>query len=104
MAARATLRSLPVATNLPFDSYDYPEAALNLGTQGRAVVQLTVTAEGRVAECVVVHSSGDASLDRRTCQNFRDSGRFSPAIGADGEPTQAGIITSVLWRISGGGE
>lgn len=101
VARRATLQSLPVAINIPFYDGDYPDAALRDNAQGVAVIRLTVGADGRVSDCAAVRSSGNRELDYRSCQNFRAMGRFRPAIGADGQPAEAGIVTTVTWRIAG---
>jgi TonB family protein len=100
VAAQARLRALPQRTNTPISDYDYPSAALRADLQGVVIARLAVGIDGRVADCVVVRSSGSVSLDGRTCQQFREEARFSPAIDADGRPVAAGRIIRVMYRIA----
>jgi TonB family protein len=100
VAAQARLRSPPELISLPLQNTDYPIAALRADAQGVVIVRMTIGTDGRVAECVVVRSSGVSLLDNRTCQEFRREGRYRPAIGNDGQPVSTGVIMQVMWRIT----
>lgn len=81
-----------------FREQDYPGEALRKGVSGRVIARLTVGPDGRVANCVPVSSSGDASLDRTTCRILTSRARFEPALGEAGAPVAATIIAKVSWR------
>ncbi|HEX8401359.1 MAG TPA: energy transducer TonB [Allosphingosinicella sp.] len=76
---------------------DYPSDALRRDASGTATVRLTIGIDGRVQDCTIAASSGDASLDRATCAIIQRRGRFEPAIGADGNPVAAPLVTSLRW-------
>ena len=101
MAARASLQSMPTATSVPFDDGDYPSAALRENAQGVTIVRLTIGTNGRISDCAIIRSSGNETLDQRTCQVYRREGRFTPAIGADGQPAEVRFLSIVTWRIMG---
>jgi TonB family protein len=78
---------------------DYPTAALVVGDSGMVVARMTVGTDGRVSECTPVVSSGHEILDARTCAIFQERLRFTPAIGADGAPTPAVVVTAMNWML-----
>lgn len=99
-AALAALRERPSTTNmLGVNSNDYPLQAIRSSTQGRVVVRITVGADGRATDCRVVGPSGSAALDETTCRVVMTRARFNPAIGADGRPTAAPMISAVVWLV-----
>jgi TonB family protein len=101
-AALAALRRRPATTNfLGYRSSDYPARALMSRTQGRVILRVTVTAEGRPADCVVVATSGDASIDARSCQVAMQRGRFTPGLDAAGRPVTIPAVFTVTWRVPG---
>lgn len=99
-AALAALRERPVTTNMfGLESTDYPAGAAWNSRQGRVIVRIAVSVEGRATECAVVASSSSILLDEATCRVVLERARFRPAIGADGQPTAARIVGAVLWRM-----
>jgi TonB family protein len=78
---------------------DYPRGALRRGSSGEVIVRLTVNAAGRVSECAVAESSGDAELDATTCRLFVMRGRYAPALDAGGRPTAASTIHTIIWTL-----
>lgn len=99
-AALRTLQRWPGSTNnLGLQTRDYPSAALRANIQGRVAVRITVTPEGRAADCRVVGSSGNAPLDTRTCEAIRSRARFSIPLDAAGQPTSATIVTLITWSL-----
>ncbi len=92
--ARGDVRSI-------FTSDDYPEEAVNAGQSGTTRYLLMIARDGSVMDCVVVESSGVASLDAMGCQVIRERAKFKPAIGADGKPTVDTVVTPpIRWQMS----
>lgn len=79
--------------------YDYPEAAIREDRQGTVVARLRVSPEGRVTECTPVVSSGHRVLDEQTCNVIPRRLRYDPALGADARPTEAIVVSTVVWRL-----
>lgn len=101
-ARLAALRQRPDTTNgLGFRSADYPPRALWSRTQGRVVLRITVTADGRAGDCAVVATSGDAGIDERSCRVVMARARFRRALDAAGAPVAIPAIFTVTWMIPG---
>jgi len=101
-AVLAALRQRPASTNLfGLDSNDYPPAALRTATQGRVIVRIDVSAEGRAADCATVATSGNAEIDATTCRVIRRRARFRPAIDGAGRRVAARTISTVTWLVPG---
>jgi protein TonB len=64
----------------------YPTAALKAGEQGTVWYRVDVTPEGKTQNCVIVQSSGSASLDQTTCAIILARVHFKPRLDADGKP------------------
>lgn len=99
---RAALKSPPVPHSNAASvvrNDDYPEEALRARSQGTTVVRLAVGTDGRVDECKVLTSSGHIILDKKTCSVLQQRARFDPAIGADGKPARAFVVTYIGWRL-----
>lgn len=99
-AALAALRSPPqgdVAASLRGD--DYPEQAFRRNHQGTTVIRMAIDAQGRVMDCTTVESSGHEELDAASCGAVTRRFRAQPAIGADGSPTSAPMISAITWQI-----
>ena len=75
---------------------DYPREASRAKAGGEVEVRFTIEASGRVSGCRVTRSSGDASLDRTTCELIEERFRFKPATNAAGEP----VASQYGWRQS----
>ncbi len=75
---------------------DYPAEALRLGQQGKSKVSLTISAKGRVTECLVMESSGSASLDAATCRVMARLS-FLPARDGEGHAVQGRLTTAMNW-------
>lgn len=78
----------------------YPPAALRAGAEGRVVAQLTIGADGRVTDCRVTSSSGNADLDDQTCRTSRSRLKFTPAKDENGNAVASNYALSVRWTIS----
>jgi protein TonB len=82
-----------------FDAESYPSDALAAEASGRVVATLTVGADGRVSDCVIVTSSGNASLDRTTCAISKRRIRFTPAKDENGNPIVTTYRLPVRWTL-----
>jgi len=97
-ATLSALRRRPASTNgSGITSYDYPNEAVRQHIQGRVVMRILVSAEGRATACVPVASSHAPLLDNAACHAVLSRGRFTPALDAAGRPTAAQFITSVAF-------
>jgi len=101
-AALAALRQRPETTNfLGYRPSDYPARAIWSRTQGRVILRITVTAEGRPADCAVVATSGNAAIDERSCRVAMARARFTPGLDAAGRPVTIPAVFTVTWRLPG---
>lgn len=82
-------------------SEDYPVEAIRHGAQGNTRLFFTIGSSGAVTECRVVEGSGVEVLDRASCAALMRRGRYSPAIGKDGQAMITHKTRSVLWRLPG---
>ncbi len=73
---------------------DYPRDASRERAGGEVEVRFTIEADGRVTGCRVTRSSGNAALDRRTCELIEARFRFRPATNAAGDA----IASPYGWR------
>jgi TonB family protein len=98
-----SLRSRPAPVDgviaSTFRFADYPESAIRAGHEGRTVARLSIAADGSIAACTAVASSGHAELDERTCAVLSSRARYRPALDADGNPIAAMAIVSVSWNL-----
>lgn len=82
---------------------DYPAIALRQQIEGTTGFRVTVGPDGRVADCMIVSSSGSADLDSATCNNVRRRALFEPALDANGVPTTGRYSNRVRWQIPSSG-
>jgi len=76
---------------------DYPASALAAGEQGRVGFRLAVGADGRVAACEILRSSGSTALDSATCRIMRSRARFTPARSSNGFPMASTVESEIGW-------
>ncbi len=76
----------------------YPSAARRLGQQGLVKIQADVSTDGIVISCLIVVSSGFASLDNAALEAVR-SARFMPAV-KNGRPVEALLIVPIRFRLT----
>ena len=79
---------------------NYPSRAVREGTEGTVGVRVTVTPEGRAANCQVTSSSGSSVLDQAACQGIERYGRFNPALNAAGEPISDSYATRIVYKLN----
>ena len=87
--------SFPKCTHCPNPTYSDQARADKL--QGRVVLLVTVTAEGRTANLVVLRRAG-YGLDEQAIETVRQW-RFVPAHGPDGKPVAARIPIEITFRL-----
>jgi len=97
-AARAAAQPLAPLQSL-ITPEDYPASALAGREQGRPSFRLAVGADGRVAGCVILTSTGSAALDGTTCRILRARARFTPARDAGGNPVADEYFGQLAWRL-----
>jgi protein TonB len=79
-----------------FDYSDHPER----GRQGQVEtvgVRFVVGVDGRVGDCAVTRSSGNARLDATTCRLIEQRFRYRPATDASGKPVPSVVSTVFSW-------
>lgn len=96
LGQRATARGNPADW---FDESYYPASAKREGVQGRVSVSLTVSPQGRVADCRVTGSSGNTELDDTTCRVAKRVGRYNPAKDTEGNPIESTVPLAVRWQL-----
>lgn len=83
-----------------FSDDDYPAQAARQGWEGTANVEVEVSADGLVSGC---NSFGKEPIRQilviTTCDVISKRWRFSPALDAKGQATQASLRTSVKWAL-----
>jgi protein TonB len=79
---------------------NYPARALREEVEGTVGVRVTVTANGRAANCQVTASSGSPILDQAACQGMERYAQFNPALDRDGNPTDGAYSTRITYKIN----
>ena len=79
---------------------DYPSAAGEAGISGTVAVRYLVRVDGRVSNCEIMSSSGDAELDAVTCRLITERFRFDPSRDAAGRPVPAYLRENHSWVAS----
>ena len=90
----------PLTAHVDLD--DYPTSARSRGEEGRVAFQLVVDADGRVADCAILASSGSSALANATCRIMRSRARFTPARDARGHAVADSGLAIVNWSLAGG--
>ena len=78
---------------------DYPGDVGEAGFQGTVSVKFLVWVDGRVRDCTVTRSSGNATLDATTCRLIEQRFRYRPSRDADGRAVPAWIVENHQWVI-----
>ena len=76
---------------------DYPREAIMGRIQGALVTRYRIGTSGRVEECRVVESSGNAVLDATTCRLVQQRFRYRPARDAAGRKTVDTLFEEHAW-------
>ncbi|MBB4837218.1 protein TonB [Sphingomonas kyeonggiensis] len=78
---------------------DYPKAAARAGAQGTVGLRFTVGVNGRVTDCEVTRSSGNADLDATTCRLIQKRFRYAPSRDASGRPYADIVTGEQVWEL-----
>lgn len=78
---------------------DYPDSAYERGITGVVYLRFVVAPTGRVSECEVTRSSGNAALDRTTCRLIVQRFRYRAARDSEGRPTSEVIRGEHHWEL-----
>ena len=76
----------------------YPDASKRAGEEGRCIVQMTVKADGTVANEAVQQSSGFPRLDE-ACLKGVHGQRMKPAT-EDGKPVDTTVSLPIVWKLT----
>lgn len=77
---------------------DYPASALAADASGRVNIRYEIDPSGRISNCTINASSGNAELDRATCSTLTRRGRFEPARGTDGLAISSTAELTYDWK------
>lgn len=66
---------------------------------GTVGVKYAVEPDGRVDDCTVTRSSGDALLDATTCRLIEQRFRYKPARDHEGNPVRSYIVENHSWGV-----
>jgi hypothetical protein len=97
---QATVASFPAIDRQPTDyvsSQERNTVRIRPGMNADATVVLQVQSNGAANDCVVIHSTGDAAVDARTCKIFVERARYRPARDRSGQPIRAPLLASLSW-------
>lgn len=93
----------PAASKKPlhtlFSTYDYPRVALSAQASGLVELMTLIDETGKVASCMVIGSSGLASLDAQSCAVITARAHYTPAISVAGKPARSGAIQRIRWML-----
>ncbi len=78
---------------------DYPERPYRAGIGGTLYVRYVVGVHGRVSDCSIVRSSGNAELDSATCRLLTERFRYKPRRDAAGKPVPTVITEDHTWVV-----
>jgi protein TonB len=76
----------------------YPDASKRAGEEGRCVVQMTVSADGKVSAESIQQSSGFPRLDE-ACLKAVHGQRMMPATEA-GKPVEKSVSIPIAWKLT----
>jgi TonB family protein len=82
-----------------FTADDFPSQALERMSSGTVKIALLVNEAGKVADCSVIETSGEAVLDAQTCIVVRARAKFAPMIASDGKPAKQAFIQGIRWQV-----
>ena len=83
------------------DDGDYPRTAYRARIGGTVIARLRIAADGRVGDCTVTRSSGNAALDETTCRLIRQRFRYEPARDAAGNAVSSETGWRQTWWLEG---
>ena len=78
---------------------DIPDAILDVGFRGVVGVRYRVETDGRVSNCSIARSSGNALMDQATCRAIEKRFRYDPWRDVAGKPVRSTVIRDQQWDI-----
>jgi TonB family protein len=78
---------------------DYPADAISNSWSGTTRFALLIDEKGKVADCMITATSGQAILDAQACALIRQRARFVPARDAQGQPSKDRLTSSIRWKM-----
>ncbi|MDF0542033.1 energy transducer TonB [Sphingobium sp. H39-3-25] len=78
---------------------DYPPSAIRAEAQGTSAITWEINEQGRVENCRVTASSGNADLDETACRLISRRGRYSPALDQNGNAMRSTQSRRVVWKL-----
>jgi periplasmic protein TonB len=79
---------------------DYPQAAMAAGVQGTVHMRFLIATDGRIGQCRVTRSSGNAQLDRDTCRVMQRRLLYRPAADIYGRAVPAWVEGVQEWYLT----
>ncbi len=79
---------------------NYPARALREEIEGTVGLRVTVTPQGKAANCQVTASSGSPILDQAACQGMERYAQFNPALDDAGNPTNGSYSTRITYKLN----
>jgi protein TonB len=76
----------------------YPDASKRAGEEGRCIVQVTVSADGKITAAAIQQSSGFPRLDEACLKGVKDQ-RMKPAT-EDGKPVETTASLPIVWKLT----
>lgn len=80
---------------------DYPVSAQRMDQQGTAAFLVLIDEQGKARDCTMLHTSGAAILDSRSCGLILERSKFSPALDPTGNPIKSSYAQRINWRLEG---
>lgn len=99
-AQQAALRQRPTPIGSPNDwvkSADYPTAALAGGKSANIGFRLMVDASGKPTSCKIQKATNSPEFIEHTCRVLMKWAKFTPALDAQGSPSQSYYVNTVSW-------
>ncbi|HWK35266.1 TonB family protein, partial [Sphingomonas sp.] len=78
---------------------DFPRDLSDAGIGGTVGVRYLVRTDGRIGDCEITRSSGNARLDALTCRLIEQRFRYRPSLDARGRPVPSTIVENHSWLI-----
>lgn len=77
----------------------YPTDAVRAGEQGIFKMRVTVDANGKVSNCVLLDATEQNKLKSPACKIVMRYAKFEPALDTEGEPMQSYYNTSITYQV-----
>ena len=78
---------------------DYRSSWIARELTGTARFRLEIAADGRVTDCAITGSTGQAALDTATCRLLEQRARFEPARNSRGDAVAGSFANAVRWEL-----